>query len=588
MPAKASGKVKTRTVHHKQKNGDIYVLKRQTLYDPEQKTTRVLNTKLIGKIPKGSETVVPTRPKRKNSGGSVDSDLHSPAGVCGIINAYRVRTGMMDIIDHAGRESGIDAAVYQNTDSGTAQKILSLARYLLATNGQTLPGILTWQFRHPLPYEDGITEGIYHDLFVRVGLDESLQQNYFAARCAGLEDGAVLAYDSSTISAYSENQAEARYGFNKADDGLKTVKVLTLYSIDTRQPVVFTKQPGNIPDVVTVENALKQMSALGIRHAEVITDNGYYSEDNISSLCRAHFDFITLAKCSLKWVGEQIEAHAGEFRSLSSACPYDPKTHGITIMQMREFKKTRKYANRKSGAQKGDVEAFSRRIYLHIYYNAARRAEEDERFDADILELKGLVENGIRMSELTDSAQVKAGKYLHIHQHGSKTTVAFNDEACEKAKQRHGYFALISSREKDTFRCLAKYRRREVIEDYFEAGKQKADGARIRVQEMDTLRGRMFVQFVALCYHEYFIEKIHEIKSSLSERIGSKDVSEADRKQMKRLKIWLENTPLYLILQWFDTVEEVTVSSKLKSKRWATEITKRDRLFLTMLGMDDS
>ena len=64
---------------------------------------------------------------------------------------------MMDIIDHIGKTSGIDDAVYDNTDSGTAQKILSLARYLLATNGQTLPGITAWQYMHPLPYEDGIS-----------------------------------------------------------------------------------------------------------------------------------------------------------------------------------------------------------------------------------------------------------------------------------------------------------------------------------------------------------------------------------------------------------------------------------------------
>ena len=50
---------------------------------------------------------------------------------------------MMDIISHIGTISGIDDAIYDNTDTGTAQKILSLARYLLATNGQSLPGITT-------------------------------------------------------------------------------------------------------------------------------------------------------------------------------------------------------------------------------------------------------------------------------------------------------------------------------------------------------------------------------------------------------------------------------------------------------------
>ena len=37
--------------------------------------------------------------------------------------------------------------------------------------------------------------------------------------------------------------------------------------------------------------------------------------------------------------------------------------------------------------------------------------------------------------------------------------------------------------------------------------------------------------------------------------------------------------------QWFDVIEEVNVSSKLYAKRWTTELTERDRMFLRKLGM---
>jgi hypothetical protein len=87
-------------------------------------------------------------------------------------------------INHIGSASGIDAGLYGNTDIGTAQKLISIVRSMLATNGQSLPGILTWPFKHPLPYEDWITEDVYHDMFVRVGRDESLMQRFFLNRCA--------------------------------------------------------------------------------------------------------------------------------------------------------------------------------------------------------------------------------------------------------------------------------------------------------------------------------------------------------------------------------------------------------------------
>ena len=366
MPAKPSGTIKTSRVNVKQKNGDIYVMERQTLYDPVKKYNKVLSSKLIAKIPKGEKIEVPTRPKRPN-GSKLPIKPQK-------VSASRKRVGMMDIIEHIGVISGIDAAIYASTDIGTAQKIISLARYLLATNGQTLPGIHTWQYTHPLPYVNGISEDVYHALFQDIGLDESLQQNFFHERCALLGDHGAIAYDSTTISTYSGQQPEARYGYNKAKDGLKTVKLLTLYSIESRQPVAFTKQPGNLPDVSSIENALKQLSVLGVEHAEIVTDNGYYSESNLSEMLQKGFGFVTLAKTNIKWIRPEIETRIEELSSIHSVCPFDPTTHGVTVMLMHDFGKVRKYASHKSGAEKGAVETFKRRVYLHIYclYNGVK------------------------------------------------------------------------------------------------------------------------------------------------------------------------------------------------------------------------
>lgn len=581
MPAKASCEIKVRTVRQPQKNGDIYIIERRTQYDPVKKYNVVLSSRIIGKIPKGMEEVVSTRPKRRS--GEKVSVLPVPEPP---LKAARIKVGMMDIIDHIGKASGIDEAIFDAADQGTARKILSLARYLLATNGQSLPGITAWQFTHPLPYEDGLSEDIYHDLFESVGRNESLIQSFFASRIASLDDKALLAYDSTTVSTYSGRISEARYGFNKAHDGLETIKLLSLYSIGTRQPVAFTKQPGNQPDVITIENALKQLQVLGIGRAEIVTDNGYYSEKNLAELLHAHFDFITLIKVSIKWVKKELDSHLEEFRTSSSACPFDLNTHGITIMRMQEFSRARKYASTRKGLAEGDEETFRRRIYLHLYFNPLRRVEQDTAFDRDIFELKALIEEGAAEEDLTESAAEKARKYLLIRHYGSKCTVTFNEKAIAAQKKYHGYFALVSNCEKDPFECLEKYRRRETIEFFFESGKQRADGQRTRVWTSECLMGRMFVQFVALCYYEYLSEQLRQIKQSLASEIASSENETAEiLKIKKKLLSWLKNAPVYLTLQWFDTVEEVKVSSKLLSRRWTTEITARDRMLLDKLGV---
>jgi hypothetical protein len=244
------------------------------------------------------------------------------------------------------------------------------------------------------------------------------------------------------------------------------------------------------------------------------------------------------------------------------------------------------YAGKKSGFQKGDEELFRRRVYLNLYFNPVRKAEEGICFDNDLIELRRIIEEGVNVASLSESAQGKAEKYLHVKRRGGKAQVSFNEAACREAKKYHGYFALVSSCEKDPFECLRKYRKRESIESWFESMKQRADGSRVRVWDADTLRGRMFVQFVALCYYEYLSNEVRGMKKSLGVRNGDpKHDTEENLKLEKKLKAWLDNTPIYLVLQWFDTVEGVKVSSKFLSKRWSTEITLRDRMFLEKLGV---
>jgi hypothetical protein len=164
--------------------------------------------------------------------------------------------------------------------------------------------------------------------------------------------------------------------------------------------------------------------------------------------------------------------------------------------------------------------------------------------------------------------------------------VSFKESACKDAKKYHGYFALVSNCEKESFECLRKYRKRETIESFFESMKQRTDGTRVRVWDTDTLRGRMFVQFVALCYYEYLSNEIRNMKKLLGVKNGDPEHDAAANLSLeKKLKGWLENTPIYLVLQWFNTVEEVKVSSKLHSKRWTTEITLRDKMFLEKIGV---
>ena len=133
-----------------------------------------------------------------------------------------------------------------------------------------------------------------------------------------------------------------------------------------------------------------------------------------------------------------------------------------------------------------------------MYHNHSRQSADKAAFETDQFELKTLLESGTPIDELSGSARAKARKYFTIRKWGSKTTVVPNNKAIAEANQYHGYFVLVSNKEKEPFECLRKYRKRETIESFFEAGKQHADGTRARVWNTDTLRDALYLQKIGV------------------------------------------------------------------------------------------
>ena len=104
MPRIASKEPRVITVRVPQKNGDTYIIERKIVYDEKKKYNRVQSSQLIAKIRKDEFNPVPTRPKRGKS-AVLDAKVQ-------ILNASRMRVGMMDVVAHIGDASGIDSAIY--------------------------------------------------------------------------------------------------------------------------------------------------------------------------------------------------------------------------------------------------------------------------------------------------------------------------------------------------------------------------------------------------------------------------------------------------------------------------------------------
>lgn len=568
MPKQITGKTHVGERLEKRPNGDIYIYERVTAYNKNIKKTYTVSQKLKGKIISGTQEIIPTRPKKHKGDRSV-------------IDAVRKHTGLTDILEWVGKDSGIDDDVLASFSEGDAAKILSIARYWIATGGNTLPRLESWQVMHSLPYREAITEDVYGDLFKDVGRNEDGVQSYFSYRATRLDKSPVLAFDSTTISTYSKNQSEARRGFNKDGDGLNTIKLLTLYSVKDREPLAFAKQPGNVPDVISIDNALKQLKCFNIEKPLIVTDNGYYSQKNMMKFALHNMKFLTLVDPNIVWVRETVDALRETLTNMSSTCPFDPSVCGATTTRIHEFSRVRQRS--RNGKIAGEKETFSRRLYVHVFYSPDNDAKKELAFRKDLLELKAQVEDGV--SEFTRSAQRKIDKYLACSTkgRGGQFKVGFNDKTIAEAKKYFGYFALVSSQAMDTFIALKNYRLREKIEELFAVQKGGLDGARPRTWYPDNLRGRQFVQFISLGYHCCITKRIKEVQAELGKNESEK--TKALIKLEKKLDKWLRQRSLAQILDWFDCIETTNVQTAMGKYRWSTESVARDQLFLKYLGV---
>ena len=551
-------------------NGDVYVYERVTGYDPKTQKTKTLSTRLLGKILAGSTEMIPTRPKKKRS-----EVIEAP------VQAVRTHVGLQKILEWAGHESGIDADLQRSFEIGDALKLSSIARYWVATDGDTLPRMESWQVMNPLPYGHPITQDVYGKLFASVGRNESGVQSYFQCRGQRVSStGLNLALDTTTFSTYSKNQIEARQGFNKDGDGLDTIKLLVLYSVENRQPVAFSKQPGNIPDKISLANALRQLDMLDLASPVIVADNGFYSQDNMTHFAREHTKFLMLANSTDKWVRSEIDAAREELGHFRNVCPFDVDVSGVMRRRQHGFSIVRKRT--RGNFEAGETESFTRRLYIHVFHKPEAAPIQERRLRESLFSLKKDLEDGVE--EFRPAAQKQIDSYLTVKRTAKGVKVDFKMDGIEEAKRYWGYFVLVSNEIKDPFDALKAYRSREKIEELFATYKDSFDGRKPRTWYPENLYGRQFAQFVGLGYHCFLAKRILDVKKALSEKETEGKTKEELSLEAKLLA-WLNQHSLIQILDWFRCVDYVATTGNASASKWTTETTRRDQLFLKMLGV---
>lgn len=464
------------------RTGITYAYETQYYWDKEKQQSRAKRI-CVGKVDPASGEIIPTRGRAKKQNVKSTATTSCKTGPKPFAETKHLYYGATYLFDKLAEELGLTADL-KLCFPDSYKKLLSIAYYLILEDNNPLYRFEKWNFTHKHPYGEDITSPRSSEFFASI-TDEQVNK-FFRLQGKRRVEEEYWAYDSTSISSYSETLAQVQYGKNKEDDKLPQLNLLLVFGEESGLPFYYRKLAGNIPDSKTVKHLLEDLDILGFGKTKFVMDRGFYSEDNINGLYREHVKFLVGAKLSLKFIKNNLDNVYDDIRMFNN---YDDSiaTYGYTVPVEWNYTQDRPY--------KGDVIKDKRRMYIHYYYSIEKGADDEQAFDKRITSL---------CNELLEGNLVESHKSAYEQFFEVKTTpkrgrqVYYKEDAIKEARKYLGYFALITNETMDAFTALHLYRMKDVVEKAFGNIKERLNMRRLLVSSEKGLDGKIFTEFVAL------------------------------------------------------------------------------------------
>ena len=475
--------------HKDKRSGITYAYETKGYWDKEKKQARSHRT-LIGRVNTDGQIIATDGRCRKNKDGVKYTRKRGPVP---ITQTARYFYGATYLFDEIGKMTGLTEDI-KTCFPDMYKQILSIAYFLILDDNSSLMHFPHWAMSHQHPFDDIITSQRSSKLFASI--DEEKTRHFFRLQGKRRIETEYWAYDSTSISSYSETLKQVKYGKNKENDLLPQINLLLIFGEQSGLPFYYRKLAGNIPDVTTVRTLLKELDILGYSNVKLVMDRGFYSEMNINQLFQYHEKFIMAARCTLAFVHERIKCWHETIKDLNcydeaSCLYYRSEIISWQYSQKRPYKK--------------DLLTAKRRMYLHVFFNSEKAADQEKAFNAKLLKMQRELKN----NECKKSHEKAYQKFFTVKKiRGKITVVAIKQDAVKTARECHGYFALVTNEIKDPIQALQIYRTKDVVEKAFGNIKERLNCRRLLVSSEASLNGKLFVEFLALIIISYIHKKM--------------------------------------------------------------------------------
>jgi transposase len=501
-------------------NGIEYIYEISPFYDKEKKQIRQ-KSKYLGKNVNGVPVRVRSQgkiPKKVLSHGEfvpllkITEDLELERILSGILPAKDVWPILTLAMNYAARPKAL--AHIQSWYEGT---VLSDNHPDLPLSSQSLSRLLS-----------RIGEGSANLEFSR-GLIQKISAS------------STLIYDITSLSSYSQNIGLLEYGYNRDGLDLPQINLSLIVDKDLGIPVMYDLYPGSIVDVSTLKNTVKKLNAQGIRKYTLIMDRGFFSTDNIHELVSADLSFIIPPSSILKNVKEAISAIHSSIDDPEYLKLYEKEP--LFVMPV-------------------NIDVGENRLSGYAYYDQKREQQERSTFYKrlyDLMErLKAInLKPWMNPGEVFRETAKKDARFIEWRADNGRFAVSLRKNAVAQALNKMGKFILLYRGEFSWIECLSLYRGKDMVEKGFDVLKNDIDLMPANVRSDSTLRGYLFIAFLALIL----------------------------RMKLMRLMIDAELNKKYSVEGLLTELEKIKVMILPDGEKITTEITKKQREILDALHM---
>ncbi len=496
------------------RSGITYAYESVSYWDKEKKQSRAKRT-LIGRVDSISGDIVATDGRGRKDKKKVEEKVNK-----------RHFYGATYLLDAIGEKIGLQDDLKSCFPSSYKQ-ILSLAYYLILESDSALFRFKKWGMLHKHPYGRDIVSQRSSELFASIS--EDAKNSFFSLQGKRKVDKEFWAYDTTSISSYSKQLRQVQYGHNKEHDPLEQLNLAIIFGEESNLPFYYRKLSGNIPDSKTIQHLLADLGNLGFSKVKLVMDRGFYSQDNVNMLYKAHLKFLLSAKMGLTFIKNNLEPLYENFKSYKHYdSEYELYMH--TVQTTWDYQEQRAY--------KGDTLKEKRRIYIHYYFNIERAAEDEKKFDNKLIKLRDELLSGKRLKEHESHYQ----KYFIIKETPKRgIQVQVKEDVIKEVKRYYGFFTLVSNETMDAKAALEIYRNKDVVEKAFGNLKERLSMRRMLVSSEQSLEGKLFVEFIALIYLSYIKKQMQDNhlfkKYTLQTLLDSVDVIECFEVPKRKLRV---------------------------------------------------